>query len=256
MKEENEQSVKDKKPVLRLYATLDNPLIYASVKSLFSFANEQQAINKLQMLKRSFATSKKGGEAEHSIILWIRGYEVNEGEQELGYKGNFACLSISKCDDGRFTISAIKINSELKFHPERRRVKQANPDWGQPILRDIKKKRIYLSLEEASNELRRLHKEYPEISIPSEHSLYIMLYEKIDANKSPIQKYKFWVKPLPDGGYMIEFKRQRPKDLRNKKPKEVKGFFSEQEKIRQTMKKQKGVLLPTSGGAGGAETAK
>jgi hypothetical protein len=252
MEKETEQSTNDKKPALKLYAMLENPVVYAAVKSLFSFANEKQATTKLQMLKRNFATSKKGGEAEHSIILWIRGYEINEGEQALGYKGNFACLSVSKCDDGRFTILATKINSELKFHPERRRVKQAHPDWGQPILRDIKKKRVYSSLEEASDELRRLHQEYPEISIPSEHSLYIMLYEKIDGTKSPIQKYKFLVRPLPDGGYLIDFKRQRPKDLRAKKPKEVKGFFSQKEKIRQTMKKQKGVLLPTSGEAGEA----
>lgn len=250
MTEENKKN-EVKKPVQRLYATLENPNVYAAVKSLYSFANEKQAIHKLQQLKKSFVTSKNGEDAKHSTILWIRGYEVNEGEQALGYKGNFASLSVGKCkNEDRYTINAIKIDSDLSFHPDRRRVKQRHPDWGQPILRDIKKKRAHSSLEKASNELRRLHKEYPEISIPSEHSLYIMLYEKLDDSKSPIQKYKFWVKPLPDGTYIIEYKRSKPKNLREQKPKESKGYFSQKEKIRRSMKKQKGVLLPTSGDAG------
>lgn len=244
-----------KKPPQRLYATLQNPNVYAAVKSLYSFDNEKQATSKLRQLKKSFVTSKQGDQAEHPVIIWIRGYEINEGELAMGYKGNFASLSVAKCKDDRFTINAVKIEADISYHPERRRIKQRHPDWGQPILRDIKKKLEHNTIEKASNELRRLHKEYPEISIPFDNGLYIMVYEKIEGINSPVQKYKMWVKPLPNGMYLIEYKRQKPKNIFSQKPKESKGYFSQKEKLRRTMKKQQGVMLPATGGAENSEVS-
>jgi len=55
-----------------------------------------------------------------------------------------------------------------------------------------------------------------------------------------VQKYKFTVRPLPDGGFTIDFQvkiLQKPKA-------EIKttGFFSEKEKIRRTLKPKRGTV--------------
>ena len=76
MTEEHKKS-EDKKPAIQLYATMANPNINAAVNALFSFATQKQADDKLQQIKKIFATSKQGKEAEHSVIIWIRGYDVN-----------------------------------------------------------------------------------------------------------------------------------------------------------------------------------
>jgi len=135
----------------RLYANVDNPTIHAVIKSLFSFENEKQAYGRIKSIKRQFVTSKQAETSEnsHSIILWILGYEVSEEEAALGYKGNFACLSVAPKGGDKFTIKATKIQSELSFHPQRNRRTGKHPDWGHPILRDIYKKRVYPTLEAA-----------------------------------------------------------------------------------------------------------
>lgn len=148
-------------------------------------------------------------------------------------------LSIGKKGADKFTISATKINSELKFHPQRKRPKNKHPDWGHPILRDIHKKRLYFSLEEASHELARLHDEYPEVSIPDEHRLFIIVYGK-GLGEKPFQKYKFTVRPLPDGTFIIEYKENVKKQkIVIKIAENTEGYFSQKEKIRRTLKRKR-----------------
>ena len=218
----------------RKYASLAHPSIVAAINSLYDFENEQQAYARLAQFAKTFVTSTHAPHDAHSIILWIGGYEISAREKGQGFKGNFAMLSVSRTSNGKFTISASKIASELQFHPQRIRPKQTIPDWGHPILRDIKKKRIYFSLEEAVGELMRLHSQYPEISIPNPTRLFIMVYEK------PAQKYKFSVHPLPDGTFIIEYKRNiKRKAPQQKIPENTKGYFSQKEKIRRAGKQSK-----------------
>jgi len=190
------------------HATAVNPTINAVLKSLYRFANEQQAHDRIAQLKEHFVTSKlsTGENAPNTALIWIRGYALTDAEIAEGYSGHYALISARKMGD-KYTLSALKIESELKFHPQKKRPKQKHPDWGHPILRDIKKKRVFASIEEASNELARLHEEFPEVSIPDENKLMIILYEKTPDTKSPVQKYKFAVAAIPEGGFFIDFKR-------------------------------------------------
>lgn len=155
MTEEQDHSTKELQRQ-RAYASLANPTIYAAVKSLYSFANLQQAERRLTQIKHDFVTSKQSEIVTdaNAIIIWIAGFEVSKEEKSAGYKGNFAILKSAPKEDDRFTISATKLFSDLKLHPQRRLTRQKHPNWGNPILRDIKKQRLYFSLEEVDNELR------------------------------------------------------------------------------------------------------
>jgi hypothetical protein len=232
---------------IRVYASVKNPSINAALKSLYSFENKAQAQARLAQIKHDFVTSKQSfaqtppskRDANNRIILWVHDYALTPEERNQGYVGNFAMLAIGKKDADKFTISATKINSELKFHPQRKRPKNKHPDWGHPILRDIHKKRLYFSLEEASHELARLHEEYPEVSIPDEHRLFIIVYGK-ELGEKPFQKYKFTVRPLPDGTFIIEYKENVKKQTQVTKIAEnTDGYFSQKEKIRRTLKQKR-----------------
>ena len=190
------------------YATISNPSINAVLKSLFRFASEAQALDRIQQLKDHFVTSKQS-ESPKTAIIWVRGYALTEDEIGQVFTGNFAAISIKKTAE-KFTLNATKIPPELRLHPQRKRPQKSHPDWGHPILRQVKKKRIFNTIEEASNELNRLHAEFPEISIPDETRLLIIIYEKLEGIKSPVQKYKFEIKPLSEGGFFIDYKRNSP----------------------------------------------
>ncbi len=225
----------------RAYASVENPTINAAIKSLYSFVEQSQALARLAQIKRDFVTSRqvKTAKNSNSFILWVSGFAISEAEAEQGYKGNFALFSVMP-REGKFTISAKKIESELKFHPQSKRVKRKHPDWGHPILRDIKKKRLYFSMDEAVGELIRLHEEYPETSIPSEFGLLIIIYGKELAEDVPVQKYKFSVRPLADGTFVIDYKEnKKTAKPRPQPPRNAEGFFSQKEKIRRTMKKNR-----------------
>jgi hypothetical protein len=206
----------DDKPAQRKYATAVNPSIHAVLKGLYRFATEKQATDRLRQLKEHFVTSKRAG-ASGEVTLWIRGYAVTEAEEAEGFMGHFAQIGVVKKGD-KFTLRAEKKPEPLATHPQRKRPKQSHPDWGHPILRGIKKKRIFETMEEASHELMRLHEEFPEISIPAETQLMIILYEKLEGIKSPVQKYKFEVKAMQEGGFIIAFARNERKAPVTRKP--------------------------------------
>lgn len=198
----------EEKTPQKKYAAVGNPTINAVLKSLYRFETEAQALDRIGQLKEHFVTSKHTapGQTPNAAIIWVRGYELTEQEQKGGYTGNYAHISC-KADGGKFTLHAVKLESDLRYHPQRKRPKKKHPDWGHPILRDIKKKRVFDSIEQAAKELQRLHEEFPEVSIPDETRLMIILYEKVEGVKSPVQKYKFEVKPIPQGGVFIDYRR-------------------------------------------------
>jgi len=229
------------KPVQKKYATAGNPSINAVIKGLYRFASVDQARTRLKQLKDHFVTSKKAGTGD-GLTLWIRGFGITEAELAEGFMGHFAVVTIEK-KATKFTLCATKLEAPLASHPQRKRPKQSHPDWGHPILRGIKKKRLFETMEEASHELMRLHEEFPEISIPAETQLMIILYEKVEGSNSPVQKYKFEVKALPEGGFIINFARnERPKKPTAKKlpalpgaaPAETenKGYFTAMVKLK------------------------
>lgn len=188
----------------RRYATVMHPTIGAVLANTYRFANEEQANQQLQIFRDHFVLSRHQNEesSESGIILWIKGYAITPEEKKSGFTGNYALVGIVKLPEGKFTLQATKLESELKYHPQRQRPTHKHPNWGHPILRSVKKKRIYPTIEAAQKELQMLHEEYPQVTIPLTNKLYLIIYSR--QQTPPAQKYVLEVKVGEDGGFFID----------------------------------------------------
>lgn len=140
-----------------------------------------------------------------AVIIWLRGYALTPEEEREGFLGNYALVTVKAVQEEKekFTLIATKLAADLKHHPQTKRPKQQHPDWGHPILRGVKRKKLYLDVEHAQAELQALHEEYPDVTIPCTHKLYIIIYDKKLNKVPPVQKWVLTVQPQQDGGYYI-----------------------------------------------------
>ena len=185
------------------YATINNPNSEAVVSKNFRFADYEQAMERLRHIKETFVNSRKyvDQQGEANIVIWIKGFEVDKDEEKRGYSGNFAKISCERLEDGKFTLIAEKLLTPLENHPQKRRPKKQHPNWGHPVLRSVKKKRIYKTIEDARSEIEVLHTEFPETTIPLTNKLYLMIYDR--STKPPVQKYTLEIHIADEGGYYL-----------------------------------------------------
>lgn len=187
----------------RRYATVLHPSIAAAVAGKYSFPSEELAKKQLQIFREYFVLSRQQNEtSDTSILLWVKGYDVTPDEVEKGYTGNYAAIGMKKTAEGRYTLTANKVESELKFHPQRQRPKHQHPNWGHPILRAVTKKKIYATVEAAQAELQLLHEEFPEVTIPLAGKIYLIIYSR--KQTPPAQKYVIEIKIADDGGFYLD----------------------------------------------------
>lgn len=181
-----------------------HPTIGAVLAGTYRFASEEQAKQQLQIFRDHFVLSRHQNEeaGENSIILWIKGYSITPEEKKGGYTGNYAVVGLKKLPEGKHTLQATKLESELKYHPQRQRPAHKHPNWGHPILRSVKKKRIYATVEAAQAELQLLHEEYPQVTIPLTNKLYLIIYSR--QQTPPAQKYVMEIKVGEEGGFYID----------------------------------------------------
>jgi len=198
------------------YASIGNPTINAVIKQLYRFETTEQANTKARSIVESFVVSSKNNYFRvdpNAVIIWITGFELSDEEIEKGYLGNYAALSVKSIDDDLYTVVAEKLPAALDIHPQKKRPKQRHPDWGHRTLRDIKKKKIYFTLEEVKAELEALQIEYPEVSIPINNGLLIIVYEKSEDKTSLVKKYKLTIKLTQEGAFYIECSENEKKQL-------------------------------------------
>lgn len=188
----------------RRYATTRHPTVAAVLAGTYRFPDLKGAQHHLHILKTHFVLSRHQSEeaGEKGIIFWVKGFELTPDEKNEGYTGNYAVIAIHKLPDGKYTLRGEKLQSELKFHPQRQRPKHKHPNWGHPILRSVKKKRIYQTAEAAQAELQLLHSEYPETTIPLTTKLYSIIYSR--QQNPPAQKFVLEIKVNDTGGFFIE----------------------------------------------------
>ena len=163
------------------YASVNNPSIEAAIHGLYRFETPKQAMDRLNTIRAHFTLSKhqlEDAEGEWSAVLWIRGYEVTPEEEAEGYLGNYAMIRGIKAPEGHYTLVTEKMPVESKKHPQRKQKKHPYPNWGHPILRAVKKGRVYETLEDIRAELTQLHSEYPETTIPGLNKLFLMIHGK------------------------------------------------------------------------------
>lgn len=217
------------------YATTRSPMIEAVIGEHFKLKDEPMAVARMETIRNEFITSKQQIENPEypSIVLWIKGYAVSDDEKKQGYIGNYAVITYKKTDDGKVTLYANKVDSELSYHPQKKRSQTRHPNWGHPILRSIQKGRIYESIDDARGELEQLHEEYPETSIPLTNKLYLMIYSRKGKEKPKVTKFVLEIEIVGEGeGYRITFNEnnyeaQRPVVKKEEGPKEPpKGYFT------------------------------
>ena len=176
---------------------------------------------------------------KNEVILWIRNYEVTPEERLAGYKGNFARIFIKEVKDEElefedeleslggtpsnreplfngdpfYTLCIEKISRRVSRHPDRKVIKRRHPNWGHPILRQIKHRpdHIHNSYYAAFSELRRLHRDYPEVSYLTKQLLYIIVYGKakegtVGFASRPIQKIILEVKEVGEDQFKIAWR--------------------------------------------------
>ncbi len=199
----NENQEKDQK---KRIATVRHPTIEAIVAQLFRFAEEEQAVERLNTIRDFFMISAKLPQEESgkTLKLWIKGFQITPKEEEKGFRGNFALIKPILLEDGKYTLGAEKLDVALKYHPQKKRPKHKHPDWGHPLLRFIKKEPQFDDIETARDILLQLHEEYPDVSIPTVNKLYIIIYTK--TVQPPIEKYVLEIKAREEGvGFFIDY---------------------------------------------------
>lgn len=171
------------------YANYKQPTIEAIQIGEFSFSNINEAKHRLKIIKQTFTISRKADrEDDMSTIMWISGFEVTDEERQKGYKGNFGKITVEALPNGRYTLKLVKIIEDLRHHPAKKKMNMPHPDWGHPILRSIKKKIKYLSEKDAWLDLKKLHEEYPNTTIPGPNKLFIQVFSK-QYGPTPIKKF-------------------------------------------------------------------
>lgn len=224
-------------------ASTSHPIIHALLNQLYVFPTKQAALTYVEKLKRDFIFSRQlkdfppfEGDEFSSAILWVKNFQISNDELAQGYTGNFAEIDYIH-EKNVHTLNLKKLDIDLKLHPQKKRDKKSTPDWGHPILRSIKKGRVYNSRLEAQTELNLLCFSYPNICIPAENHMMMMIYEKSSATQSPVQKYILSIQEIAHAKFQILYEKRNPahhprmkKKKYNKQSssnKETIGFFTE-----------------------------
>ena len=188
-----------------IYASVKNAYVEAIIAETFRFASVAQALERLDYLSKIFIKSKQ--QAEGALTLWVEGYALTDEEIEKGYLGNFAAMSYREVN-GKYTLAALKLNAPLKNHPQKKRITSSHPNWGHPVLRMVKKRKLFRDFEQAQELLNKLHEEYPMTTIPLPGKLNIMVYSRTPEETSPIKKHVLIIRPQEEQ-FVIEVQEKK-----------------------------------------------
>lgn len=192
------------------YANVANPHINALVSGRYRFEHEGQAADKLAFFKESFTTARQEDDPSQPdkpcLVMWIKDYALTKEDEKSGFVGHYVFITPKRMPTGIYTLETVKLDTELKYHPRRKRKKERLPNWGHPILRSVKKQKHYATLEEIQLEFDQLHMEYPETTIPGDNKLLLMIFDRQADPKNPAQKYVLKIIPHKEGGYTFEWK--------------------------------------------------
>ena len=193
------------KEKIRKVAFAEHPLIEAIVKQLYRFSEDDQALRRMEQLRDNFEiSSHQDGEHGLEVRLWIKGFALSDDDNKKGFLGHFAKVHPRKVADGYIILHAEKEEVPLEKHPQKQRPKQKHPNWGHPILRGIEKHKLYDQLVEAQSELDKLHREFPDTSIPNVNKLHILVYSRDpQAGGNPTKKMTFEIKSTHEGKFEI-----------------------------------------------------
>lgn len=197
----------------KIYASTKSPVINAIIEGLYSFKTADDAHDLLKSLRQKFIISSSiKPEARRQVILWVKNYALNKNEKAEGRIGNFGLFEIAELEKKKFTVKISKIEVETKKHPQAKYQKQQNPNWGYPLLRGIKKKKIYKTIDAAKRDLTKIQEDFPQVSIPAANKLYTIIYEPNEMTGERVKKYTLEIKEADGNKFFIDFYENIPTD--------------------------------------------
>ncbi|MEM6455776.1 MAG: hypothetical protein AAF772_11825 [Acidobacteriota bacterium] len=147
-------------------ASMRHRVVNAACKGHLTFLTHEDAQDQLNFFRRFELPSVQPDE-EHALKMWVAGFGITSDEAKEGYMGNFCTLRITGADKLGFRIKADKIDTALKYHPRRKRLKKDMPNWGHPALKKISTgKAVFETEEEAKTILENLRNEFPKTTVP------------------------------------------------------------------------------------------
>ena len=234
------------------YANHKSHIMHAALMGYYRFANEEQAKLQLQIIRDAYFISRYPAHTDTpvSTVVWVRGYGVSDEDKKQGWLGHFVRITCHMESKGKWGFALEKVVDDAP-HPQKRRVAMQHPNWGHPILRNIDKKHVYASIDDALAEMALLQQEYPHVSVPGNHCLFIAVYGRVEDKKGKrVKRYVLEIEPLPDGGYLLmaKEKKHKPKPAKTVKkalppkppsesPSEPMGFFASKVTLKRAKKK-------------------
>lgn len=207
-------------------ANTKSALIEAVITHSFRFADLTDAVAKIAFLKTHFITTPHFvPDSPEDAVLWIKDYSLDAAEIEEGRTGNFAHVTWKQTPQGIFTLTAQKLDVPLEKHPQRKTPN--HPDWGHYLLRNIRKGKHYVTLDEANNALRHMAETYPKACVLATNKLHVKVYKSKGENKNALEPMTLEVITAPEGGFVITCTPNTyVKVQKTATPKEAQGDFS------------------------------
>lgn len=225
----------------KYYAKATQPLPEAAIHGLFRFATEKQALERLQDFRKTFHLSKEQPTAKKGVRLWIADYAVTAQEIEQGYCGHYAVISVKALEGGQFTLIAKKDAAPVSTHPHKKFPTRKHPGWSHPIMRAIKRGKVFKSEEVAQEVLSQLHAEYPETSVPGLGKLNLIVYEVRKTGEPPTRKYILSIQPQEKGFILKPERVEEVQAAKKAPPKEKKGYYTAMVEEKRAKKKRSDV---------------
>lgn len=201
------------KSVERKYATTNNPTIKALVEGMYHFIKEEDAIDRINLLRSIFVISKESENMpENEFLIWIKGYALSEEDKANRFVGHYGRVFIVETDSALYAVRIEKVWRPLAGHPQKTRVDGDHPSWNHPFLRRIKndtKGNIYEDLESAQAALAAFNLEFPKTSILNPGKIYCMVWTKYNEDgtprSKPILKIVISAVQTPDNKYKLVY---------------------------------------------------
>jgi hypothetical protein len=231
----------------RKYATVLHPTIAALVGGHYRYKEKAQALSRFKHIAEHFVLSKEQLQSskDHPVVIfWIKGFALDETQEIAGFTGNFARMEVVTLDNGLFTLTATKVERPLASHPQKKRPTSKHPNWGHPVMRAIKRAKPYATIQDAQSELELLHLEFPEVSIPGQGKLYIIVYEKREGIKQPTHKMVIEIAVRPEGGFILIARdndkqpKQTASAVPESDPTQMDGYFASVESLRKATRRK------------------
>ena len=169
-------------------AHVRHTLIVPVVGGTYSFRSRADAEAKLTDLSRRFtiAADQKDRGPDDGILLWIKGFGLTDEERIEGVRGSFARVRVVSGPDSRWTLAARKEWVPPQQHPEPPVASGHMPPFYHWLFKKAEKGFRYPNLSAARADLRQMHEEFPDSTVPGGTRDTLLCNKWLGKHKEPM----------------------------------------------------------------------